>query len=211
MRLYLVRHGQTVWNAEEKAQGHTDIPLDEVGLRQAGCLAEALRDRPLDLILSSDLQRSKKTAEVVAEALGVALEATPLLRERSFGAWEGMPYAEIGRLSGKAVAEQGLSSLYEACPEGGESLQMTWDRVKAIKERLTEMSENTLVVGHGGVSALLLAQLIRGDLDTSRAFRFHNCAITELHRRPDRTFQLIQYNDASHLQSAEPLTNAAIR
>jgi 2,3-bisphosphoglycerate-dependent phosphoglycerate mutase len=211
MRLYLVRHGQTAWNAEEKAQGHTDIPLDDKGIRQAACLAEALSGIPIDLILSSDLQRSLKTAEAVAAAHGIPIEATPLLRERSFGIWEGMPYAEIGRLSGNAVSEQGLRSLYEACPEGGESLQMTWDRIKAMTERLREQAGNTLVVAHGGVCSLMLSQLIRGDLDTSRAFRFHNCAITELMRRPDRSFQLVQFNNAFHLESAEPLNNAAIR
>ena len=80
-----------------------------------------------------------------------------------------------------------------------------------MTERLKEQPGNTLVVAHGGVCSLLLTQLIRGDLDTARAFRFHNCAITELMRRPDRSFQLIQFNNAFHLESAEPLNNAAIR
>lgn len=209
MRLYLVRHGQTAWNAEEKAQGHTDIPLDDKGLRQAACLADAFRDVPLNLILSSDLLRSLKTAEAVAVAHNVPIESTPLLRERSFGVWEGLPYAEIGRLSGSAVSEQGLRSLYEACPERGESLQMTWERVKAITERLKDQVGNTLIVGHGGVSALLLSQLIRGDLDTSRAFRFHNCAITELLRRPDKTFQLVRFNDSGHIATGSGATEQA--
>jgi probable phosphoglycerate mutase len=211
MRLYLVRHGQTAWNAEERAQGHTDIPLDETGIKQAELLGEMLADEPIQLILTSDLQRSSQTAENIAKRLGVPMEVTPTLRERCFGEWEGLPYAEVGRRMGAEVPARGLAALFEACPAGGESLQMTWERVKAVTDRLSQLEENTLVVSHGGVSALMLAQLIRGDIITSRAFRLHNCAVTELHRRPDHTFQLIRYNDASHLESVEPLTNAAIR
>lgn len=199
MRLYLVRHGQTAWNAAEKAQGHTDIPLDATGIEQAELLAKTFSREHLDLILCSDLQRSRQTAQLISDSVGVPLEASRLLRERSFGEWEGMPYAEIGRLTGVAVSEQGLGSLYEACPPGGESLQMAWDRIEPLIDRLRAMAENTLVVGHGGVSALMLAQLVRGTLDTSRAFRFSNCAVTELARRPDGTFQLVRFNDAVHL------------
>ncbi|MEA2553861.1 MAG: 2,3-bisphosphoglycerate-dependent phosphoglycerate mutase [Fimbriimonadaceae bacterium] len=208
MRLYLVRHGQTAWNAEEKAQGHTDIPLDETGLRQASCLATFCEDLPIKLVLTSDLQRSLKTAEAVAQHIGARVESTPLLRERTFGEWEGLPYVEVGKMFGEA-AEKGLTSLYEACPPGGESLAMAWNRVKAITERLATEPENTLVVSHGGVCALMLAQLIGGDLNTSRAFRFKNCAVTELHRRPDGSFQLIAFNDASHISGEEQLHAAA--
>ena len=211
MRLYMVRHGQTAWNLEEKAQGHTDIPLDPTGVEQAKCLAEMLEGTPIQVIWTSDLQRSSKTAETVAERLGVPVEIMPILRERSFGEWEGLPYMEVGRRSGVAATEQGLRSLYEACPPGGESLQMAWERMQQVTESLTKEPRNTLIVSHGGVSALMLSQLVQGDLKTSRAFRFHNCAVTELARREDGTFQLVRFNDTSHLSSAEPLTHAAIR
>lgn len=210
MRLYLVRHGQTAWNAEERAQGHTDIPLDATGVAQAQRLSQLFAPGDLDLVLTSDLQRSRHTAEAVASAVDAPLESTPLLRERTFGEWEGLPYKEVGIRFGKTASEAGLRSLYEACPPGGESLQMAWDRVREVTLRLATMPENALVVSHGGVCALMLAQLIRGDLDTSRAFRFHNCAVTELARRQDGSFQLVRFNDASHLNALEPLRNAAI-
>lgn len=211
MRLYLVRHGQTAWNTEERAQGHTDIPLDETGIKQAAFLSEMLAEEPIQLVLTSDLQRSAMTARSIAERLSVPLEATPLLRERTFGEWEGLPYAEVGRRLGAEVPERGLSALYEACPPGGESMQMTWERIRPMTERLFQQKENTLVVSHGGTSSLMLSQLIRGDIHTARAFRFHNCAVTELMRRADGTFQLLRFNDTSHLATVEPLKNAAIR
>ena len=211
MRLYLVRHGQTAWNAEEKAQGHTDIPLDETGIKQAECLAEMLADEPIQLVLSSDLQRSAKTAEVIGSRLGVEIERTMQLRERSFGELEGLPYKEVHRRLGKETIEQGLDSWHSEVPPGGESMQMMWDRIRPVTERLMKEPANTLVVSHGGTSCLLLAQLIRGDINTARAFRFHNCTVTELFRRSDGLFQLIRFNDASHLASVEPIKNAAIR
>src|SRR4051812_36304655 len=97
MRLYIVRHGQTAWNAEERAQGHTDIPLDETGLKQAEFLGDMLAEEPIESVLTSDLQRSAQTARFIAQRLGVTIEQTPLLRERTFGEWEGLPYAEVGR------------------------------------------------------------------------------------------------------------------
>jgi probable phosphoglycerate mutase len=211
MRLYIVRHGQTAWNAEERAQGHTDIPLDETGLKQAEFLGDMLAEEPIESVLTSDLQRSAQTAKSIAQHLGITIEQTPLLRERTFGEWEGLPYAEVGRRLGVEATEKGLAALYEACPPGGESMQMTWARIKPVTERLHNETLNTLIVSHGGTSSLLLSQLIRGDINTARAFRFHNCAVTELLRRADGTFQLIRFNDASHLNSVEPMKNAAIR
>lgn len=209
MRLYLVRHGQTAWNAEERAQGHTDIPLDETGLRQAACLAEHFSEIPLDRILTSDLQRSQVTAHGIAGVTGAVLESTRVLRERAFGEWEGLRYHEFAEKMGKAK-EEGLHSVYEVCPPGGETMQQAWNRVKQVTDRMFHEEGQVLIVSHGGVCALMLAQLIRGTLDTSRAFRFHNCAVTELNRRQDGTFMLTRFNDASHMESAER-TRAAIR
>lgn len=208
MRLYLVRHGQTAWNAEERAQGHTDVPLDETGARQARCVADSFRDVALDRILTSDLQRSLKTAEMVAHTTGAPLEITTLLRERAFGEWEGLHYHEFAALMGKA-RDEGLHSVYEVCPPGGESMQEAWNRVKQITDRMFATHERTLIVSHGGVCALMLSQLIRGTLDTSRAFRFQNCAVTELHRRPDGTFLLARFNDRFDFEALEPSIHAA--
>ena len=94
MRLYLVRHGQTAWNAEERAQGHSDIPLDHEGLRQAESLGRAFQDRKISLVLCSDLQRAKQTAQPIVEATGARFETTEQLRERGFGDWEGQFVAQ---------------------------------------------------------------------------------------------------------------------
>ena len=95
MRLFLIRHGQTEWNVARLAQGHSDIPLDEIGEDQVRRLANAFQGRRFSHVFTSDLKRSYKTAEPLAEVTRAELVATAELRERSFGEWEGKPYEAI--------------------------------------------------------------------------------------------------------------------
>ena len=94
-RVFLLRHGQTAWNAEMRIQGQLDIPLDDTGLWQAQRLALALSGEHLDAVYSSDLQRARQTAAPLAAAAGLPVQLDPGLRERGFGSWEGHTYAEM--------------------------------------------------------------------------------------------------------------------
>ncbi len=204
MRLFLVRHGQTAWNAEFRAQGHTDIPLDETGLAQADQLASAMVDLGIAKVVSSDLVRAAKTAQRVAAALSVPLTLDHSLRERSFGSYEGMVFNKLSVTMAEQQRQDGVGP-YDVCPPEGESVRDTWRRIEPFAHSLFREHENTLVVAHGASTALLLAHLVRGTVDTSRAFRFGNTSITELIRRPEGTFQILRYNDTSHLAEGKPL------
>ena len=96
--LFLVRHGETGWNAARRIQGSTDIPLNETGRAQARATAATLAERfagTRPLVVSSDLSRARETAEIIADALGVdAPHLYPELRERSYGAAEGLTDTE---------------------------------------------------------------------------------------------------------------------
>ncbi len=92
-RIVLARHGETDWNAEHRWQGHSDTPLNARGREQARELAEAVGS--VDVVYSSDLARARETAEIVAARLGAEIRLDPRLRERGFGAWEGLTTAEI--------------------------------------------------------------------------------------------------------------------
>src|SRR3954467_15333441 len=87
---YFLRHGQTKWNAEGRFQGHTDIPLNDIGLSQAHAAAAILARCPVDLIVASPLIRARTTAEIVAAQLGKPLFMDDELKERHFGAFEGL-------------------------------------------------------------------------------------------------------------------------
>ncbi|RYG39502.1 histidine phosphatase family protein [bacterium] len=194
-RIYIVRHGRTAWNDIGQAQGHTDIHLDDIGQAQARALAARFHGHSLDAVFSSDLARAFETAAPVAEATGTSHEATPMLRERGFGEWEGMAYAEVNsRLAPTAKAQW-----YEMRPPGGESYGDVWDRVDPFVQKLWQMEGDIMVVSHGGTSAILLAHLLKGTVDTSRAFRFSNTGVTVLEKRPEGLFRLLKYDDTSHL------------
>lgn len=203
MQLYLARHGQTAWNAERRVQGHTDVPLDDLGGRQADCLASAMSGLEIGHILSSDLSRSLETARRIAESTGAKVTVSERLRERMFGEWEGERYGDLVPAS-QAILN-GSPSVYDICPPGGESMNGAWERVTPIADELTVSEQNALVVAHGGILALLLSQLIRGTIQTSRAFRFNNCSLTELERRSDGSFQLVRFDDSSHLTAEAEL------
>ena len=87
--LYLVRHGETVDNANQIMQGQTQGELNENGIRQALEVSEAWKDRPIDVVIASDLKRSIDTARIIAEPHGLEVITTPLLRERDWGSFTG--------------------------------------------------------------------------------------------------------------------------
>ena len=96
-RLIVWRHGRTEWTSRDRVQGHTDVDLDHVGLRQAADSAPAIAAFGPDLIVSSDLRRAAHTAAALAEVTGLPVEYDARLRERDFGPWHGLTAAEIER------------------------------------------------------------------------------------------------------------------
>ncbi|HVL40047.1 MAG TPA: histidine phosphatase family protein [Fimbriimonadaceae bacterium] len=197
MRLFLIRHGQTAWNAEGRAQGQTDIGLDEGGLVQVEQLAHAFSGERLGEIWSSDLLRARETAEPVAAQTGARLRLDPRLRERTFGEWEGLPFELIARKTHELHSD--AQDSLDVQPPRGESVRHVWERLAPVAEAVFSYPRDLAIVTHGGSGALLLARLLKGTLQTARAFRFGNTAITQLTRRPEGLFLMERYNDLSHL------------
>ncbi len=166
--ILLVRHGETDWNAERRVQGHSDRPLNETGREQAAALADALEEREIDAIYSSDLLRAHETARVVAERRGLAVTAIRDLRERDFGTWEGLTDEEIF----DRFPHARHSSWGDA-----ETKDELADRVlgAVVRVALAHPGGHVLVITHGGpVRALLAVCGIdgHGPID--------NCALYEL-------------------------------
>jgi broad specificity phosphatase PhoE len=146
--LLLVRHGETDWNREGRWQGHSDTALNEEGRRQARELAEQLAG--VDVVYSSDLARAQETAEIVAERHGLEVRPDPRLRERGFGAWEGLSSAEIERDFTEAHARWKSGEGFGA--EDAEPFDTFAARIHAFLEDVLRKhpSENVLVIAHGG-------------------------------------------------------------
>jgi broad specificity phosphatase PhoE len=175
--LLLVRHGETDWNRDGRWQGQSDTPLNELGRRQAHELAAALDD--VDAVYSSDLGRARETAEILADRLGMEIHVDPRLRERSFGAWEGLTTAEIedrfSEAHGRWQAGEGFGA------DDAEPFDVFASRVGGfLDDVLRGHPEGTvLVVGHGG-SIRVIHALATG-LDYVRDHRLipavANCAV----------------------------------
>ena len=94
-RLIAVRHGETAWNVDTRIQGQLDIGLNATGVWQAQRAGAALADEPIGVVYASDLSRAWQTAQEIARPHGLAVQPEPGLRERAFGRFEGMSFAEI--------------------------------------------------------------------------------------------------------------------
>lgn len=166
---WFLRHGETDWNAEGRSQGHTDIPLNTVGLAQARRAAMALIDRGIVTIVSSPLGRALKTAEIVAEALDLPVSTDPGLMEVAFGVEEGKPMGDW--------YEDWIEGTYT--PAGAETFRALHDRGVAAINRATALPGPVLVVAHGALfRALRLALGHEPNVRTPNALPIH-CAPPE--------------------------------
>lgn len=95
MKLYIIRHGQTDWNIAKKIQGRQDIPLNERGRYQAGCLKKAMENRPVTAVFSSPQIRAMETAKAVASSSGSVVIPVKDLMEINYGSWEGKTEEEL--------------------------------------------------------------------------------------------------------------------
>jgi len=146
---YFLRHGQTQWNIEGRFQGHTDIPLNELGLTQAHEAATILAGCPIDLVVASPLIRARRTAEIVAAQLGRTLLFDDELKERHFGRFEGLVVNEVKAKLGLQPHER----LVKHLPPDAEQWHETRARtVRVMGKWLTLHPGRTLLfVAHGGL------------------------------------------------------------
>lgn len=145
MKLYVARHGETAWNAENKICGRTDIPLNERGMEQAVVLAERMADVHIDRIIASPMIRARQTAEAVAEKQGLPITFDERLIEQNFGIYEGKDRKDPDYLANKRM----FAYRYP----GGESQMDVAHRIYGFIEELKKKypDEHVLLVCHGGV------------------------------------------------------------
>lgn len=150
--IYLVRHGETDWNASGRWQGQADVPLNPNGRAQALALGAALRETDVRAIASSDLARASETARIVAEGLGLGVDHFDAgLRERSLGVFDGLTRDECATLHPQAWQDW---LEHRRPPTGAEADRDLAVRVTAaigrVVGRLGDGGAPVLVVSHGG-------------------------------------------------------------
>ena len=160
MYLYLARHGETEWNALGRLQGATDVPLNEVGRAQGRALGEKLRGEGIVSITTSDLVRAQQTGEEAAKVLGITSERAidPDLRERGFGAFEGLTRVDLETHHPEAWAAWRMSQI---APPDAEQTEIVIERMKRALTRIVKHDApgNVLVVSHGAAMRLVMNEL----------------------------------------------------
>jgi probable phosphoglycerate mutase len=159
--VYLARHGLVGPPGEPKRFiGQVDPLLSDQGIEQARQLGRELSDIAFTAIFCSDLQRSFKTAEIVAGGQTARLQARRDLREIGLGEWEGLTFEEVRSRYPEEFRERG-QDIAHYHPPGGESFADCSSRVvSAFEEILTSMDGNVLIVGHAGVNRAILCHVL---------------------------------------------------
>jgi glucosyl-3-phosphoglycerate phosphatase len=195
-RLIVWRHGNTDWNAGGRVQGQSDVPLNKVGHRQAVEAAEILvRLRPA-AIVASDLRRAADTAAVLAALTGLHVHYDPRLRERYFGAWQGMLMTEVART--RPEEYQRWTSGADVIGGDVETLDDLGKRVGEALEAAADMAPpggTVVVVTHGAAARQGIGHLLgwpREQLRTLRALQ--NCHWVDLTHDSARGWQIAAYN-----------------
>ena len=181
MRLILVRHGQTEWNAGGRYQGQSNVALSSLGRRQAELLAASFPVKQLDAIYASDLDRARETAECVGKAFGIPVRPEKAFRELSFGEWEGLTYQEISSRWPKE-ANKLFTAPDELCIPNGETFQ---DLQKRALDKIDELckihdGQNVGVFAHGAINKTILAGLMHIPLHYLWSLRQDNTAVNIL-------------------------------
>jgi len=201
-RLLLVRHGQTTSNMAGRVQGHSESPLTELGISQAQATAEALEDRDIQWIYTSDLGRAARTASIIGDRIGLTPVSDPKLREVCFGELEGRTWGELDAHFAAAEA-RGEGDWFTHVPPGpgGESRQQLQRRAVRSLEGLCRLhpDETLLVVSHGGFIGFFMRWVLQVQARERYAgFRTPNCAIHTFDWR-EEAFHLLTWAERNHL------------
>ena len=182
MNLFLLRHGESVWNKEGRIQGRKDPGLSANGKRQATAAAIRLKREGIETVYSSDLKRCAQTARVIARRTGARIKLMPGIEEIILGVWQGKTIDEVKRLYPKSYAAW-LKVPSKAGIPGWEGVPKFTRRVnRAFKSILRESpSANICVVTHWGVIAAYLSNMLGADFDhIFQRVRVDNCGINKI-------------------------------
>ncbi|MBP5727226.1 MAG: histidine phosphatase family protein [Clostridia bacterium] len=171
--LYVVRHGETVWNVENKICGTTDSPLTEKGHLQAAETGEKIREKGIcaDLILYSPLSRAKETACHIADITGIPMREEPRLVEQCFGKYESTPR--------NSEEFRNAKKQFLNCYEGGESMFRLAQRIYNLLDALKKDGRDYILVAHNGIARVVESYFREMTNDEYAAFGLKNGEIRE--------------------------------
>jgi probable phosphoglycerate mutase len=205
--VWLIRHGETAWNAEERIQGHLQVPLNTRGREQAAAVAACLAGEPITAIYASDLIRASCTAAPIADALGLTVRLDARLREWDLGVLTGLSKEQAQHQQPDAYAIYRRRLVDRPVP-GGESIR---SRVDRVTDALTEITrahdgEQVVVVSHGGPLGDCYRRAVGALIDERMEVDLHNAAINRLRMDAD-DWHIERWGERTHLAQIGTLAN----
>jgi broad specificity phosphatase PhoE len=199
---YLVRHGETAWNAEGRLCGRTDIELNDAGRRQAERLGERLRALPPSAIYTSPLRRTVETAAIIARGTGVPPVIDARLVELNYGEWEGRTFADVKSQDAGLYGRWDRDPARVAPPEGEsglEAIARVAPFLDEVRARHAGEHEHVIVVTHKTICRLALCHALGLDpAEYRRRLSMENAALNIIAPEKDG-WRVILVNDTSHL------------
>jgi broad specificity phosphatase PhoE len=196
----LLRHGATELSAERRFSGRGDVALTKEGVKQARLTGRRLAGEPgVDVVVTSPLQRARRTAEAVAEATGAALIVDDGLVEADFGAWQGLTFAEASERWPDEIAAWVASP--DAAPPGGESFATVAMRVLAALDRLIESHRHAraVVVSHVTPIKTVVCRALLAPPEAMFRMNLDVASLTRIDCFDNGSAVLRSYNDTAHL------------
>lgn len=199
-KLYLVRHAETLWNEQGRLQGTMDISLSGKGILQTCKTVRRLAELPISVALTSPLKRARVLAGPVARIRGINLIELPQLRERGFGAWEGLTWSQVcNRFPHEAMLQES-GSIFLHPAGGGESLLDVLNRACQVRKYIENSPFSTiLIVGHGSFNCVFITALLELPLETCKQFMQANACISVFRQQPHEKWQAVMINSTCHL------------
>ena len=201
MKLILVRHGQTLWNREKRAQGVSDIELSNRGMAQADSLARSLQDERIDTIVSSPLKRALQTAAAINRFHDLPIEPEEDLMELNMGDFEGIIFREMVEKHGDFLKRWAADPASVVMP-GGESLAQLQARVWSVVERIIVKPGTTLLAAHNFTIMTILCKIKGIDLSHIREVHVDVASKTFVEFKNGRG-DVVLLNDIGHLAGCE--------
>lgn len=203
IKLYLARHGETVWNTEHRFQGRMDSNLTDLGKTQSKLLNKRIKEINPDIIFTSPSGRTKQTIKIATQDLNINILEDERLYEMNFGKWEGLHFDELSETDLKLSRHLfDRPSLY--VPKTGESFKDVMERSKSFFDFLFKNYDNktVFVMTHGMTRLVMTAYLTDVDLDTFRDEGHtvgKQTSVTYIEMNKDGKNKLLYENDDSHL------------
>lgn len=196
-RIILIRHGETLWNAQKRYLGHKDIDLNNKGIKQAKLLAKRLNREKIHKVYSSDSSRALDFAKTIFK--GFFIEKTPRLREMNFGVLEGKTYAEVIKRN-PYIYDDWLKNPHKSVAPGCETMNDFRKRVRKIFKKVILLNKNktTAVVTHAGPIKVIINDVLKSKNVWEAIPNPASISIIEIKRiKPN----IILFNDTTHLKN----------